>query len=59
MFIVIFNFEERDSEILKTNHGFIQEFADQDDAVDEAQKWLDGKDYRTFKVFEEDWRKIF
>lgn len=57
MYIVIFNAGYRDSEILTNMHGFIEEFIEYEDAVESAKECIDGKDYRNFKIFEEDYRK--
>jgi hypothetical protein len=54
MYIVIFNYNSRDSIIMTNDHGFVEEFAEQQDAVMAAYEWIDGKDYRNFRVYKED-----
>lgn len=53
MYIVIFNPSSSDSEVLTDMKNFVEEFPDGDAAVTEATKWLDGSQYRDFKVYEE------
>ena len=53
-YIVIFNYNSRDAIIMTNDHGFIEDFAEQGDAVSAAKEWIDGKYYVNFKVFKED-----
>lgn len=50
--IVIFNNGSVDHEILTDDHGHIQEFADEIEAENEAEEWLDDDQYRDFEIFE-------
>lgn len=36
----------------------IEEFDHREDAVEAAKRCIDGKDYRSFKIYEEDYSKI-
>ena len=49
--IVVFNLGSRDAEMLTDSHGFVKEFYSEDDAVEEAEKWIDDTQFRNFKIF--------
>lgn len=57
-YIIIFNLGYRDSHMHLDSHYMVTEFNDYEDAVEEAKNCIDGKDYRSFKIYEEDYRKI-
>lgn len=52
-YIVIFNTSCKDAEILTNDHGFVQHFGGIKHAKEEADNWLDGKDYRDYQIYEE------
>lgn len=52
-YIVVFNVNSSDVEIMTNGHGFKEEFATFEDANNEAMEWLDDNQYRDFKVFAE------
>lgn len=51
--IVIFNGGTKDIQILTDNHGFIKEFYNSKDAQEEADKWIDGTQYRDYQLYQE------
>ncbi len=52
-YIIIWNSSNRDSHIHTNSHGFIEHFANQDDAVKEAIEYLDGEYLRDFVIYKE------
>jgi len=54
MYIVVFNVGYRDSEIMTTSNGFIEEFPDPDSAAETASEWIDGTQYRNFKIYKQE-----
>jgi hypothetical protein len=52
-YTVIFNLGSTDCEIMTDGHGFAEQFANFEDANNEAVDWLDDDQYKNFKVFAE------
>lgn len=52
-YIVVFNVESKDCEVLTDEYGFTEKFTTFEDAYNGGLKWLDSDEYRNFKVFAE------
>lgn len=52
-YIVIFNPNSRDSCIMTDSKGFVETFTTRQVALEEAEKWLDGEQYRAISVLQE------
>lgn len=53
MYTVIFNLGYRDPQILTNSNGFVEEFSTPESAIKEAEQWIDGKDFRSYTIYEE------
>lgn len=53
MYIVVFNMGYRDSEFLTNSNGFVEVFSSKSEAAEEAEKWVDDKQYREFNIYED------
>jgi len=53
MYIVIFNFSSQDRQLMTDNWGQSEFFDDYHDACYCAESWIDGHDFRSYRVFEE------
>lgn len=53
-YIIIWNVGTREHFIHTDSKGFIEDFADRKDAIKEANACIDGDQYRSFELFEED-----
>lgn len=53
VYIVVFNPNAKDSELLTDGHGFAEKFGSFEEANNEAIEWLDEDQYREFSVYGE------
>lgn len=51
IYIVVFNVGSKDVEVMTDGHGFKEVFSSFEEANNEALDWLDGDQYRNFKVY--------
>jgi hypothetical protein len=52
-YIIIYNTTSRDPIVDTNYHGFIETYASAEDAAEAAEENLDGKDYRSYTIYEE------
>lgn len=57
-YIIVWNPNSTDNQIHTDYHGFIEHYDDRDEAIDEAERCIDGQHFRSFMLYEEDIYKI-